>query len=348
MAFTIAHITDPHLSPAPLPGFADFRLKRFMGYVNWKRGRERLNDMAMLERLVEDLRAQRPDHVAVTGDLVNIGMPDEFRRAAAWMRTLGDPLDVSFVPGNHDAYVRASMAALNATFEPWTTSDSGMSGFPYLRVRGEIAIIGLTSGVPTGPLMATGRLGRKQLAAFAALLDEDRRPGSRPRRPHPSPAARARARRHFAASPTPAAFERVIASAAPRLSSTAILTNSSSAPCPQPPRAPSAEGFLCSAPPRPPPQPTTPTAAPRIISSGSTAKPASGASAPGSADWRSAGSISASARRWRCEDDSASDWVEALEGSTPRPQDTKSCRSLARRTARTRPRKQAILPVTPC
>ena len=36
------------LSPAPLPGLADFRLKRFMGYVNWKRGRERLNDMALL------------------------------------------------------------------------------------------------------------------------------------------------------------------------------------------------------------------------------------------------------------------------------------------------------------
>ncbi len=39
-------------------------------------------------------------------------------------------------------------------------------------VRGAVAIIGLTSAVPTGPLMATGRLGRKQLAALAALLDE--------------------------------------------------------------------------------------------------------------------------------------------------------------------------------
>jgi 3',5'-cyclic AMP phosphodiesterase CpdA len=172
MGFTIAHITDPHLSPAPMPGLADFRLKRFMGYVNWKRGRERLNDMAMLESLVEDLRGQRPDHVAMTGDLVNIGMPDEFRRAARWMKTLGDPADVSFVPGNHDAYVRASMPVLKATFEPWTTGDSGAAGFPYLRVRGEIAIIGLSSAVPTGPLMATGRLGRDQLAAFAALLDE--------------------------------------------------------------------------------------------------------------------------------------------------------------------------------
>jgi 3',5'-cyclic AMP phosphodiesterase CpdA len=172
MGFTIAHITDPHLAPAPLPGFADFRLKRFMGYVNWKRGREGLNDMGALGRLVEDLRAQAPDHVAATGDLVNIGMPSEFRRAALWLRTLGDPHDVSFVPGNHDAYVRASMPTLRATFEPWTTGDSGVSGFPYLRVRGEVAIIGLSSGVPTAPLMATGRLGPKQLQAFAALLDE--------------------------------------------------------------------------------------------------------------------------------------------------------------------------------
>ena len=120
MDFTIAHITDPHLSPAPMPGLADFRLKRVMGYINWKRGREQLNDMGMLARLVADLRAQRPDHVAVTGDLVNIGMPAEFRRAAAWMETLGNPHDVSFVPGNHDAYVRAAMPILKATFEPWT------------------------------------------------------------------------------------------------------------------------------------------------------------------------------------------------------------------------------------
>jgi 3',5'-cyclic AMP phosphodiesterase CpdA len=172
MSFTIAHITDPHLSPAPLPSGADFRLKRFMGYVNWKRGRQRLNDMALLSRLVADLRAQRPDHVAVTGDLVNIAMPAEFRRAAAWMEMLGDPADVSFVPGNHDAYVRAAMPLLATTFERWTTGDSGASIFPYLRVRGDVAIIGLTSGVPTGPLMATGRLGRIQIAGLAALLDE--------------------------------------------------------------------------------------------------------------------------------------------------------------------------------
>ncbi|HEY5203054.1 MAG TPA: metallophosphoesterase, partial [Roseiarcus sp.] len=132
-----------------------------------------LNDMGLLKSLVEDLRAQRPDHVAVTGDLVNIGMPVEFQRAALWMETLGDPSDVSFVPGNHDAYVRASMPLLGTTFAPWATSDGApksKAAYPYLRVRGEIAIIGLSSAVPTAPLMATGRLGKKQVEAFAELL----------------------------------------------------------------------------------------------------------------------------------------------------------------------------------
>src|ERR1700684_3749005 len=177
MSFVIAHITDPHLSPAPMPGFADLRLKRVMGFINWKRGRERLNDMALLKRLVEDLRAQRPDHVAVTGDLVNIGMAAEFQRAALWMKTLGEPSDVSFVPGNHDAYVCASMPLLATTFAPWARSDGAQASkatYPYLRVRGEIAIIGLSSAVPTASLMATGRLGKRQLEGFAQLLRQNR------------------------------------------------------------------------------------------------------------------------------------------------------------------------------
>jgi 3',5'-cyclic AMP phosphodiesterase CpdA len=170
-SFTIAHITDPHLSPAPFPAAGHFRLKRFMGWVNWKRGRQGRNDMAMLDRLVADLKAQKADHIAVTGDLVNIGMAVEFRAAAEWMKTFGKPTEVSFVPGNHDAYVRSSMALLGSTFAPWTTSDGGETVFPYLRIRKGVAIIGLSSAVPTGPLMATGKLGRAQLDAFAMLLD---------------------------------------------------------------------------------------------------------------------------------------------------------------------------------
>jgi len=175
MSFTIAHLSDPHLGPAPFPGLGEMRLKRFMGWVNWKRGRERLNDMAMLARLVADLRAQSPDHVAMTGDVANIGLTEEFRRAAQWLGALGEPADVSFTPGNHDAYVRDAVQCLAKTFAPWTSSDAGAGGadrFPFLRVRGEVALIGLNSGVPTGPLMATGRLGARQIAELGDLLQE--------------------------------------------------------------------------------------------------------------------------------------------------------------------------------
>jgi 3',5'-cyclic AMP phosphodiesterase CpdA len=173
MSFTIAHLSDAHLSPAPFPTFREMRLKRLMGYVNWKRGRERLNDMAMLGRLVADLRAQNPDHVAMTGDVVNIALSLEFQRASLWMKTLGAPPDVSFTPGNHDAYVHDAMEGLAEVFAPWTTSDVRQAHrFPFLRVRGEVALIGMNSGVPTAPLMASGRLGPEQLAALGPMLDK--------------------------------------------------------------------------------------------------------------------------------------------------------------------------------
>jgi 3',5'-cyclic AMP phosphodiesterase CpdA len=180
MSFTIAHLSDPHLGPLPSFRLRDFTAKRAMGYVNWKRGRERLNDMGMLKRLVADMAGQKPDHVAMTGDVVNIGLPAEFAAAAAWMHTLGNPRDVSFTPGNHDAYAHRSMPYLAAAMAPWTSSDEGAArpdSFPFLRVRGAVALIGLSSGVPTGPLMATGHMGSAQMNRFARLLDETRARG---------------------------------------------------------------------------------------------------------------------------------------------------------------------------
>ena len=164
----LAHLSDPHLSPAPFPGGRELRLKQFLGWVNWKRGRERLNDMQALARLVTDLKAHNPDHIAMTGDAVNLALRSEFAHAAEWMRGLGDPADVSFTPGNHDAYVRDALPALRETFAPWTEGYR----FPYLRRRGDVALIGLNTGRPTAPFLATGRLGVEQLTALARLLCE--------------------------------------------------------------------------------------------------------------------------------------------------------------------------------
>jgi 3',5'-cyclic AMP phosphodiesterase CpdA len=86
------------------------------------------------------------------------------------MEKLGSHDRVSFVPGNHDAYVPSSLAALGVAMEPWCRSDKAAEGFPWLKVRGHVALIGLSSAVPTGPLMAWGRLGQEQTHKAEMLL----------------------------------------------------------------------------------------------------------------------------------------------------------------------------------
>jgi 3',5'-cyclic AMP phosphodiesterase CpdA len=46
--------------------------------------------------------------------------------------------------------------------------------FPFLRRRGPLALIGLSSAVPSAPFMATGWLGDEQITRLAELLDRCR------------------------------------------------------------------------------------------------------------------------------------------------------------------------------
>ena len=150
--------------------------------------------MDVLAAIVADIHAQKPDHIAMTGDILNIGLKAEFPLAAAWLETLGPADKVSFVPGNHDAYTRGSMPHVASTLK-WTTSDaSGESGFPYLTMRNGVALIGLSSGIPTAPFLASGRLGSKQRARFDALLADLARQKLTARR-HGAPSAESRRRR---------------------------------------------------------------------------------------------------------------------------------------------------------
>ncbi|HEY1735135.1 MAG TPA: metallophosphoesterase [Methylovirgula sp.] len=177
MTFLLAHLSDAHIGPLPQPRRRELIGKRLTGYLNWTGARAQSHDMDLLAALVADMKAQKPDHIAMTGDILNIGLKAEYPLARRWLETLGDPHDVSFVPGNHDAYVRGTMGDLATTFAPWTKSDAGDSGYPYLRLRGNVALIGLSSGVPTAPFIASGQLGRAQCEAAAKLLAETGRAG---------------------------------------------------------------------------------------------------------------------------------------------------------------------------
>lgn len=170
-SFTLAHLSDPHLPPLPKPRLIELAGKRALGYVNWTRNRHKYQRREVLDALVADMKAQSPDHIAVTGDLVNLALEAEFAPALHWLESVGPPEHVTAIPGNHDAYVRATSHRFGETFAPYLAGDDGRIGFPSVRRRGPLALISLSTAVPTLPLMATGTLGPDQLASLEDVLE---------------------------------------------------------------------------------------------------------------------------------------------------------------------------------
>jgi 3',5'-cyclic AMP phosphodiesterase CpdA len=171
--FRLAHLSDPHLPPVPAPSLGELAGKRALGYLNWTRNRHKFHRRDVLDALVSDVQAQAPDHIAVTGDLVNLALEAEFAPARAWLERLGLPARVTAIPGNHDAYVGDTAHRFGETFGDYFAGDDApdnVAGFPSLRMRGPLALVGLSSAVPTPPLMATGWLGQTQLDALDDLL----------------------------------------------------------------------------------------------------------------------------------------------------------------------------------
>src|SRR6202045_579326 len=155
-AFTLAHLSDPHLPPLPTPKLRDLAGKRALGYLNWTRNRHKYHRREVLDALVSDMQAQDPDHIAVTGDLVNLALEAEFAPSRAWLESVGAPDRVTVVPGNHDAYVRATQHRFAEAWAGYLGGDDGTAAFPSVRRRGPLVLISLSSALPTLPLMATG------------------------------------------------------------------------------------------------------------------------------------------------------------------------------------------------
>lgn len=176
--FVLAHLSDPHLGPLPRVRARELASKRVLGYVNWRRGRMHALAGPVLAGLIDDLIAQRPDHIAVTGDLVNIGLPGEIVAAREWLEAFGPPGHISVVPGNHDAYVPGVLGKALAAWAPYFTGDGhpphGPARFPYLRRRGNVALIGMSSARASAPFMATGHV---DTATLPLLHDELARAG---------------------------------------------------------------------------------------------------------------------------------------------------------------------------
>ena len=168
--FTLAHLSDPHLAPLPAPRLTELIGKRVTGYINWQRNRRFVHDPSTLAAIVADIKTQSPDHIAVTGDIANIALAAEFPRGREWLESLGTSHDVTYVPGNHDIYVREAAKFAARQWGAYMCDDDGVEGFPFVRRRGNVALVGISTGVPTAPFLATGWVGTRQLVELTAVL----------------------------------------------------------------------------------------------------------------------------------------------------------------------------------
>ncbi|MFY0614534.1 MAG: metallophosphoesterase [Hyphomicrobiaceae bacterium] len=175
--FTLAQLTDVHLGPLPpfLP--RHWNVKRMLGFINFRRKRWAFNDPTLVHELVADLKQQPVDHVTVTGDLTNIGMPAEFVQSLDWLKSVGRPDDVTVIPGNHDLYTRLRRDQGIERWRAYMSARDGSdvvaglpaplaSGFPFVRTFGRFALIGLNSAVYMPPAIPAGRVGDDQIARF--------------------------------------------------------------------------------------------------------------------------------------------------------------------------------------
>jgi 3',5'-cyclic AMP phosphodiesterase CpdA len=145
--FTLANFSDVHLSPIPGFDWRYFNVKRVLGYLNWQRSRRHVHRRTVADRLIADALALRSDHIVITGDLVNLGLPAEHEAALTWLQSVGPPDQVTVIPGNHDIYSSMRGDSGVARWAEYMGCEEDTLAFPFVRRVGPLALVGLNSAV---------------------------------------------------------------------------------------------------------------------------------------------------------------------------------------------------------
>jgi 3',5'-cyclic AMP phosphodiesterase CpdA len=164
----LAHVSDLHLPLAPAaPRLRDLFSKRLLSWLSWRWKRRSVHRPEVLAQVMADVGGAGIDHLAVTGDLTNLSLPDEFARARDWLAAQGPGAAVTAIPGNHDALVDTPQAEGPGLWSPWMGEGTD---FPFVKRVGPVALVGVSSAVPTAPFLASGRIGTAQLKRLESLL----------------------------------------------------------------------------------------------------------------------------------------------------------------------------------
>lgn len=147
------------------------------------RAKRYLKAPSTLARIAADVDAHKVDHLIVSGDLTAYALDGEFKLARESLGSYAaDKQRCTVIPGNHDVYTPG--AHVGKRFEKYfghlLESDlpeyAAEGPFPVVRLVGDdAAVVGLLSArVPAVPGFSFGRIGRQQLDALRALVEDPR------------------------------------------------------------------------------------------------------------------------------------------------------------------------------
>ena len=179
MTFRIAHVTDLHvLSRTAAHWRAMLFNKRITGYANTLLQRGRVHRREFLLAVLQ-AAAKEADHVVVTGDITNLALESEYEDAHTLLSGVARTVEVTVVPGNHDIYLPPVFHERRFAHHfgdflksdlPELALDLPAGPFPCVKLRGPVALIGLSSAVPRPPFIAAGFVGDEQLDALVRVL----------------------------------------------------------------------------------------------------------------------------------------------------------------------------------
>jgi len=184
-SFRFVQLSDLHLSSIDVPNPLRLFNKRILGYLSWLRKRRHTHQRWVLEQAIETFEKLSIDHYAITGDLTHIGLKNEFQQVQQWLEQLDTAKNITLIPGNHDLYVNERWSRSFELWEQYLHGDNHSSAnqiytddaltqlnnlYPIVRIRKNIAFIGLNSVFDAPWFRATGQLDPSQLQRLKEVL----------------------------------------------------------------------------------------------------------------------------------------------------------------------------------
>jgi 3',5'-cyclic AMP phosphodiesterase CpdA len=170
MPLRFIHCSDIHLLDLKGAQLGQFLNKRLTGGVNLLLSRGRKHSHNLFDRIIEHAREFAVDRLVITGDLTNLALEPEFALVRGKLEAVGLPVTV--IPGNHDTYTRGSARArrFEAFLGEFMVGERDGADYPFVQRLGDVALVGVSTAIPSLPLVAVGRVGDEQLKRLDTML----------------------------------------------------------------------------------------------------------------------------------------------------------------------------------